>query len=156
MASSRTREGLYWILGNISSLEGCSGNGTGWSVEFPSLEMFKGCVDVVFRGLAVLGQQLGPCPTVTCREGLVPRQQPVIPSLPGALCALLGGHVPLCFLLEREPSPGSDKSRAIWQLQALELCSCSALSQGGRDVTLPGTLLASHPCCFLPYPVWIY
>lgn len=59
MASSRTREGLYWILGNISSLEGCSGNGTGWSVEFPSLEMFKGCVDVVFRGLAVLGQQLG-------------------------------------------------------------------------------------------------
>lgn len=90
--------------------------------------------------------------TVTCREGLVLRQQPVAPSLPGALCAPLG--VDTCLGVSLRGTRSS-----IYQLrglQALGLCSCSALSQGGRDVTLPGTLLASDPCCFLPYLIWIY
>lgn len=54
---------------------------------------------------------------------------------------------------------GKRTRSSIWQLQGLQvlgLCSCSALSQGGRDVTLPGTLLAWDLCCFLPFSVWLY
>lgn len=97
----------------------------------------------------------GPCPTgrgkasVTCWEDLVPREQSVTPSLLRALCAPLGWTPALRFPCGH---PGREPGPSMWQLQGLQalgLCSCSAWSQGGRDVTLPdnaaglGSLLLS-------------